>query len=144
MKQIIETKLVEQTTTKFFSDDGKEFLSESDCKNYEYKQNRERVERDFKNLDCKKITPFIFDWWNCSDMYACKITSQMDVSTLEAYFGMKFYDYKFIKEEKIYFVISDCDDIIIMKKESLIKYLETETENLTKLKEFFGDEINIV
>lgn len=141
MKQIIETKMVEQTTTRFISDNGKEFNTEEECKRYEYTLNREQVERDFQNLNCEKLTPFIFDWWNDMNMYACEITSKKDIYTLETYFGSKFDDYKFTSKEKIYFTVSDSNEFDVMKTSNLKKYIKEETENISKLKEFFANEL---
>jgi hypothetical protein len=42
MTKLVETKMVEQTTTKFIADDGREFTTETECKDYERTQNEKK------------------------------------------------------------------------------------------------------
>ena len=62
MKQIIETKMVEQTTVKFVADDGTVFMgdrAENDCKAYERRKNRDLVEDRYARLHPRFISfPF--------------------------------------------------------------------------------------
>lgn len=62
MKEIRETKLVEQTTVRFVADDGKEFLNEKDCKRYERRLNEDAIERDYKKILIKGME-FPFQGW---------------------------------------------------------------------------------
>lgn len=59
MKEIRETKLVEQTTVRFIANDGKEFETESECLNYERRLNKEKVEKAFKKIAKEIKTPFL-------------------------------------------------------------------------------------
>ena len=65
MKEIKETKLVEQTTVKFIATDGKEFMGENaekDCAEYEKRLHMEEIEKRFVNLDRKEIAfPIWYD-----------------------------------------------------------------------------------
>lgn len=65
MTKIVETKMVEQTNIKFIADDGKEFATETECKNYERTQNEERVINEFKKLRPKWISIPLLDWYMC-------------------------------------------------------------------------------
>ena len=67
MKQIIETKMVEQTTVRFVACDGKEFSTEYECETYERRMNYEQVEKRFKALSPICI-PFML---NCDDEAWC-------------------------------------------------------------------------
>ena len=62
MKEIRETKLVEQTTVKFVADNGKEFLNEEDCKRYERRLNEDVIEKDYKKILIKEME-FPFQGW---------------------------------------------------------------------------------
>lgn len=59
MKEIRETKLVEQTTVKFIAVDGKEFTNEKECLTYERRLDEGRVKRAFEKLIKEK---FSFDF----------------------------------------------------------------------------------
>ena len=50
MKEIRETKLVEQTTVKYIAYNGKEFDKEIDCKVYEADQHRRDTEVELKAI----------------------------------------------------------------------------------------------
>ena len=50
MKHLVETKMVEQKTERWFADDGKEFDNEKDCVVYERRKNEEKVVKEFKKL----------------------------------------------------------------------------------------------
>lgn len=63
MKEIRETKLVEQTTVRFVADDGKEFLNEEECKKYERRLNEGTIEKDYKKILIKEME-FPFQGWN--------------------------------------------------------------------------------
>ena len=62
MKEIRETKLVEQTTVRFVADDGKEFFNEEDCKRYERRLNEDAIEKGYKKILIKEME-FPFQGW---------------------------------------------------------------------------------
>ena len=94
MKEVRTTKMVEVTEVKFFADDGKEFNTEIECKNYERTQNEEKVISEFKKLKPKWIDIPLLDWW----------TSEGEVISVtvrnEADFNITVRDYYYIKSPK--------------------------------------------
>lgn len=90
MKEIRETKLVEQTTVKFVADNGKEFIGENaerDCKRYERQCDEDRVIRVFEKLDSKFLSiPFIEQFYgNEASLIAVKLNSKADYIALVDY-----------------------------------------------------------
>ena len=63
MKEVRETKLVEQTTITWFSDDGKKFDSEWECKDYERRLKGEPTEKAYKRLVIAELE-FPFQNWS--------------------------------------------------------------------------------
>lgn len=59
MKEIRETKLVEQTTVRFIANDGKAFETEHECLNYERRLDEKKVEKEFKKIAKEIKTPFL-------------------------------------------------------------------------------------
>ena len=87
MKEIRETKLVEQTTVKFIAVDGKEFTNEKECLEYERRLNRAKVTRAFNKLVKEK---FSFSSINCfmgdNTFYLLDLKNAEDFYTAEDYF----------------------------------------------------------
>lgn len=51
MKQVITKQMVEQTTTKWIAEDGKEFDTERDCQNYETRTHIDKANFEFRKLN---------------------------------------------------------------------------------------------
>ena len=76
MKEIRTTKLVEQTTVVFVADDGKQFVgeyAERDCRDYERRQDKKRIEEAFARLESKTIMPPFIRWFS-ADYGFLKVT----------------------------------------------------------------------
>ena len=103
MKEIRETKLVEQTTVKFIAVDGKEFTNEKECLAYERRLDREKVTRAFEKLVKEK---FRFDFINYfiggNTFYLLDLKNVEDFYTVEDYFTINnFFDIELIEPKKI-------------------------------------------
>ena len=85
MKEIRETKLVEQTTVRFIANDGTEFMDEQECIIYERRLNKEKLEKEYKKLNPIEITIPFLDW---DPMWVTKITlkTEADFDTVVDYF----------------------------------------------------------
>ena len=87
MKEIRETKLVEQTTVKFIAVDGKEFTNEKECLTHERRLDEGRVKRAFEKLIKEK---FSFDFVNFfmgeNNFYILDLERAEDFYTAEDYF----------------------------------------------------------
>lgn len=91
MKEIRETKLVEQTTVKYVADDGREFQGENaerDCRDYERTNNREKVETAYKRLDAKDITIPILNWVGEYGLTRVVLNSKTDFVAMMDYFNV--------------------------------------------------------
>ena len=90
MKEIRETKLVEQTTVKYVADDGKEFQgenAESECRNYERKNNETLVKKEFEKLGAKQIeVPVINFFVDYAEVWQVPLTSTRDYIAMKDYF----------------------------------------------------------
>ena len=86
MKEIRETKLVEQTTVKFIANDGKEFDNEKECVTYERRLNQENCEKAYHRLHPKFIDiPFIDANGECA-VELITLESEKDFDTVMDYF----------------------------------------------------------
>jgi hypothetical protein len=90
MKQIIETKMVEQTTIRFIANDGKEFIGENaekDCVQYERRLDKEKCEKEFKKLNPVYLNIPFLDWFT-EDARVLLITfnSEADFETAIDYY----------------------------------------------------------
>lgn len=85
MKEIRETKLVEQTTVRFIANDGTEFKEEKECAAYERRLNKEQVEKEYKKLNPIEIDIPFADW---QPMWLTKVTlkTEADFDTVVDYF----------------------------------------------------------
>ena len=86
MKQITETKFVEQTTTRFFADDGKEFKTEDDCKRYEKGLYEERYRKLFDCVKHKQIELPLLNWACEADSYIIRMNNADDYRATIDYF----------------------------------------------------------
>ena len=91
MKHLIETKMVEQKTEKWFADDGKEFDNETACVTYERRLNKENVEREFSKLKHKFLNIPMLEWFYGGDEEVVLITveEEKDFLVAEDYFASK-------------------------------------------------------
>ena len=95
MRELVETKLVEQTTTKFIADDGTEFESKTECLIYERKHNTEMLKAKVFSV-VKEIEIPMLNWvgWY---VFAVTPKSEEDIANVFAYFNDEwnsFEDYK--------------------------------------------------
>lgn len=91
MTKLVETKMVEQTTTKFIADDGMEFATETECKDYERTQNEEKVINEFKRLNPKWIDVPLVDWVGCeNEVISVTVKNEIEFNTtVRDYFYIK-------------------------------------------------------
>ena len=90
MKQIIETKMVEQTTVRFVAKDGREFQGENAekrCEDYERRLNTAGIEKEFEKLNKAYITLPLIDWVSCDcGVYVTTLNSEDDFNVLVDYY----------------------------------------------------------
>ena len=87
MKEIRETKLVEQTTVKWVANDGKEFSTERDCVVYERRCDQEKCEKEYKKLHPKYLDiPFV-DWGVECSVEVVTMETERDYDTIVDYFS---------------------------------------------------------
>lgn len=94
MTKFVETKMVEQTNIKFVADDGKEFIGENaerSCRDYERRQNEERVIKEFKKLKPKWLDIPLVEWVGCENE-VISVTAKDEVD-----FDTTIRDYYYIK-----------------------------------------------
>lgn len=91
MKHLIETKMVEQKTEKWFADDGKEFDNEKDCVVYERRQNEEKVVKEFKKLKPKFLRIPIVEYFygDEAEIVSINLNDESDFIFIEDYFAIK-------------------------------------------------------
>lgn len=91
MKHLIETKMVEQKTEKWFADDGKEFDNETDCIVYERRKNEEKIVKEFKKLKPQFLDIPILDWFMGTDaeIVSVNLKDELDFIAVEDYFAIK-------------------------------------------------------
>lgn len=90
MKHLVETKLVEQKTEKWFADDGKEFDNENDCIVYERRKNEEKVVKEFKKLKPQFLNIPLVEWFACeTEIVSVNLKDEFDFIAVEDYFAIK-------------------------------------------------------
>jgi hypothetical protein len=86
MKEIRETKLVEQTTVKWVANDGKEFSTERDCAAYERRCDAKKCEKEYQKLHPKYLDiPFV-DWGGNCTVEIVTMETERDYDTIVDYF----------------------------------------------------------
>ena len=90
MKEIRETKMVEQTTVKFVADDGKEFDDSLECEIYEAKKNRKLLFAKLSVFMHQVKLPF-FDWLYYK-VYELTPRNEEDLINLYSYYGDLYWD----------------------------------------------------
>jgi hypothetical protein len=84
MREIRETKMVEQTTIKFVADDGTEFEDITKCKVYEANKKFKETELAIKPVAKEMELPFLS--WLGYHAYKIKTRDEQDIINLYAYF----------------------------------------------------------
>lgn len=119
MKEIRETKLVEQTTVKFIAVDGKEFTDEKECLAHERRLDRARVNKAFEKLIKEKFSFNFINWFiGDNNFYLLDLERAEDFYTVEDYFTINNYFYIELTEPKkfptkfLVFEHNDCVDQI--------------------------------
>lgn len=102
MKEIRETKLVEQTTVKFIAVDGKEFTDEKECLAHERRLDQGRVKRAFEKLIKEKFSfDFINYFMGDNNFYILDLERTEDFYTVEDYFTINnYFDIDLTEPEK--------------------------------------------
>lgn len=119
MKEVRETKLVEQTTVRFYSDDGKEFSSEEECRKYEALQDNEKELVDIKYEDVSNVLSRVralsqmFD--GVLNIKKVCINTQDDLNKLLNYYK------KYYPKKKIINKITYKTTCIILERESSVE-----------------------
>jgi len=111
MKEIRETKMVEQTTVKFVADDGKEFDKDYDCRIYEAQQNKEMLRAKLDGV-LTEVNLHIMEWWNCSTIYKVKVKTVEDIANIYAFVDDNYSTYEEFKTQlpigkTVYIVVSE-------------------------------------
>lgn len=82
MKQIIETKLVEQRTEKFVADDGTEFIgegAEQKCRDYERRKDADKCKKEFEKLNPVYLDFPFTDWSGDCSIYKVHLKNNSDL-----------------------------------------------------------------
>jgi hypothetical protein len=87
MKEIRETKLVEQTTVKWVANDGKEFSTERDCAAHERRCDTEKCEKEYKKLHPKYLDIPYIDWCGNCTVEIVTMESERDFDVIVDYFA---------------------------------------------------------
>ena len=137
MKHLIETKMVEQKTEKWFADDGKEFDNEKDCVVYERRKNEEKVVKDFKKLKPKFLDIPLVEWFVGTDaeIVSVNLKDEFDFIAVEDYFAIKstWMDLSALREKKP--TEYPCN-ILITSGYEWVDIYGTEQDFKSKLEEF--------
>ena len=97
MKEVITIKMVEQTTVKYIAEDGKEFDTENECKNYECRKRQKEFGEDFeKKLDKQKLhIPVLEDYMCDGSVELITLHSRVDIDRIFNFY--KSYNYSDLK-----------------------------------------------
>ena len=132
MKEIRETKMVEQTTVKFVADDGKEFEKDYECRAYEKQKAKELLNAQIKAIMTEIEIP-VLNWYS-KYAYKVKVRNYDDIVNLYAYFDDEwnsFKDYEnFFEIGKTVYICVDDDGYVAFYKHDL----EEELKNFGKKK----------
>ena len=128
MKQIIETKMVEQTTVTFVADDGKVFTgnnAEKECKEHERRLDTDKLKRKFEKLKREYIRFPFGDFSGNDEYYIVHLNDENDLQTVvdyEAGMNSRWFD-DYVSEQTFAF---PCD-VLIQVTESYIDAYDEET-----------------
>ena len=113
MKEVITIKMVEQTTTKYIAEDGKEFTSESECRNYEFRRKQKEFAKEFEKLDKQKLyIPVAEDYLCDGSINLITLNSKLDVDRIYNFY--KSYNYSDLSEIETLYKITDFPKKIII------------------------------
>lgn len=87
MKEIRETKWVEQTTVKWVANDGKEFSTERDCAAYERRCDAAKCEKEYKKLHPKFLDIPYVDWAGTCTVEVVTMETESDFDVVLDYFA---------------------------------------------------------
>lgn len=132
MKEIRETKLVEQTTVKYIAYNGKEFDKEIDCKVYEADQHRRDTEVELKAIMTNIEVPCL-EWMGYA-VYKITARNEEDIIKLYSYFNEDWYSFGEYEEffelgKTVYIFVNDDGYVTFYKRD-----LEDELKNYGKKK----------
>ena len=132
MKEIRETKMVEQTTIKYVADDGKEFTDKFECDSYERRKDTELLNAKLKAIMTAIEIP-ILEWcgWYA---YKVKVRNADDIINLYTRYDDENFSFKEFEEffeigKVVYLVVSEDGYPSFYKRD-----LEDELKNIFKKK----------
>lgn len=130
MKEIRTIRMVEQTEVKFVADDGREFLTEMECRDYERQADESKVREAFDRLDVTKISLPVLDWFQDGiELWQVTLNNKSDFVALMDYIKVieKPYD-NYIKEPVSY----PCTKIVTLDGDWVSEYERDLKEELQK------------
>lgn len=86
MKEIRETKLVEQTTVRFIACDGKEFTDEKECASYERRLDKDKLEKEYKKLHPIELSLPLIDYASTCYAELINVKSEEDFDIIVDYY----------------------------------------------------------
>ena len=104
MKEIRTVKMVEQVEVKFFADDGKEFVTEQECRVYEMQKDQNKLKLMYEELNPICVTSSVLDWFCCdSGIDVVTVNNQREFNIAKAYLsgGRSYLDWD-VEEPKEY------------------------------------------
>lgn len=102
MKQVITKQMVEQTTTKWVAEDGKEFDEECACRRYEFKNKKDKIQFEFQKLNPITIpSPFLHEYDNEYGALLIHLTDKTDLCRFIDYCESNYPDVFSYKQFKI-------------------------------------------
>lgn len=93
MKEIIETKFVEQRTVKYVADDGREFDNERDCRSYELSKDRDKIKLMYESLNPVTAGANVMDWFESGATIDVVVShNEREFDIIKAYFESACYE----------------------------------------------------
>lgn len=86
MKQITETKFVEQTFIRYLADDGREFKTKEDCEGYEKMLYEKRCKKLFDEVKHRELELPLLDWACEATGYIVRMNDADDYRATVDYF----------------------------------------------------------
>lgn len=119
MKEIRTIRMVEQTEVKFVADDGKEFLTEKECKDYERRGGEAKVRAAFDRLKVIKLEFPLITWYGDYEMWVVTLNNERDWITLMDYIDVVEDPYEFRIDEPTEY---PCTKILSLENEYVYEY----------------------
>lgn len=120
MKEIRTIRMVEQTEVKFVADDGKEFLTEKECKDYERRGGEAKVKAAFERLKVIKLELPLISWYGDNEMWVITLNNERDWITLMDYIDVFKDPYEFQIDEPTEY---PCTKVISFESDSIYEYV---------------------